>query len=426
MKPRLGTTPYAIVDLETTGLYPGGHDRIVEIAILRYRADGGELEQELTSLVNPHRDIGRTDIHGISTEDLQHAPTFADIAGDVSEALTGAVLVGHNVGFDVAFLRAEFERVGVLFPTFPTVCTLHLACQLPEAPGRALHACCVRLGLEHRNPHTACGDAWATLGLLNHCARHLEPRDLSDLGCSDVDLVVERWCSRLPTGLALPRSDAAVLRAQDRSYLSRLVDKLPGTQGRTIREAEYLCAVDRALEDRRLLRAEADALTAEAKRLGMSPAEVRGAHEAFVWALAREAKADGIVTDIERHDLELVAELLGVPLETVREILDDEDNAPPKAPLSPKGRPRSLEGRSVCFTGELLGHIDGARVTREMAEALATRYGLTVLPGVSRKLDILVVADPATESAKARKAREFGTRIMAEAAFWQALAVRVD
>jgi NAD-dependent DNA ligase len=45
---------------------------------------------------------------------------------------------------------------------------------------------------------------------------------------------------------------------------------------------------------------------------------------------------------------------------------------------------------------------------------------------VTKGLDLLVVADPATQSSKAKKAREYGTRIMAEAAFWTALGARVE
>jgi DNA polymerase-3 subunit epsilon len=40
---------------------------------------------------------------------------------------------------------------------------------------------------------------------------------------------------------------------------------------------------------------------------------------------------------------------------------------------------------------------------------------------VTKALDVLVVADPNSQSGKAAKARSYGTRIMAEAAFWQAL-----
>jgi ATP-dependent helicase Lhr and Lhr-like helicase len=32
----LGETPFAVVDLETTGIYPGGNDRIIEVAVVRF------------------------------------------------------------------------------------------------------------------------------------------------------------------------------------------------------------------------------------------------------------------------------------------------------------------------------------------------------------------------------------------------------
>jgi DNA polymerase-3 subunit epsilon len=44
---------------------------------------------------------------------------------------------------------------------------------------------------------------------------------------------------------------------------------------------------------------------------------------------------------------------------------------------------------------------------------------------VTKKLDILVVADPHTQSGKARKARQYGTRIVHEPVFWQMLGVTV-
>jgi len=45
---------------------------------------------------------------------------------------------------------------------------------------------------------------------------------------------------------------------------------------------------------------------------------------------------------------------------------------------------------------------------------------------VVKKLDILVAADPGSQSGKAQKARAQGTRIMSEPAFWQALGVEVE
>lgn len=64
---------FAVVDVETTGLFPGGSDRILEIAVHRVRADG-EVLDEYSTLVNPNRDVGPTHLHGIAAGDVIHAP----------------------------------------------------------------------------------------------------------------------------------------------------------------------------------------------------------------------------------------------------------------------------------------------------------------------------------------------------------------
>ena len=86
----------------------------------------------------------------------------------------------------------------------------------------------------------------------------------------------------------------------------------------------------------------------------------------------------------------------------------------------------TLQGKTVCFTGELTSRINGEPITRDMAEALAEKAGLFVSSNVSKKLDLLVVADPNTQSGKAKKARQYGTRIIAEPVFWQGIGVTVD
>ena len=48
---------YAVVDLETTGLFPGGQDRIIEIAVVLTDRTG-EVEETWWTLVNPERDLG--------------------------------------------------------------------------------------------------------------------------------------------------------------------------------------------------------------------------------------------------------------------------------------------------------------------------------------------------------------------------------
>jgi DNA polymerase-3 subunit epsilon len=145
-----------------------------------------------------------------------------------------------------------------------------------------------------------------------------------------------------------------------------------------------------------------------------------------VWALARQAKADGVVTDLERSDLVSVCELLSVDASTLAQLLEPAAPVPLKGPGSEGSSSTALAGKTVCFTGELLGKVRGERVTRDVAEELARRAGLLVKNGVSKGLEILVVADPDTQSGKAKKARGYGTRIMAEAAFWAAIGAVVE
>jgi DNA polymerase-3 subunit epsilon len=69
---------------------------------------------------------------------------------------------------------------------------------------------------------------------------------------------------------------------------------------------------------------------------------------------------------------------------------------------------------------------EGQLISREYAEELAIKAGLEVVDSVTKKLDLLVVADPLTQSGKAKKARQYGIRIMHEPVFWKAIGVNVD
>jgi DNA polymerase-3 subunit epsilon len=98
-----------------------------------------------------------------------------------------------------------------------------------------------------------------------------------------------------------------------------------------------------------------------------------------------------------------------------------EDLKPPEA-----GADESLAGKSVCFTGECQCRIDGERISRELAMRLAAERGMLVMTSVTKKLDVLVVADPHTQSTKAKKARDYGSRVLHEPVFWRALGVHVE
>jgi len=93
-----------VLDTETTGLHDSA--RIVEIAVLSM---GGEVVFD--SLVNPGGPIpaGATQIHGITDDMVQTAPTFSDLHGRLTEALNGRKLIVYNRAFDRRRLAIELD-----------------------------------------------------------------------------------------------------------------------------------------------------------------------------------------------------------------------------------------------------------------------------------------------------------------------------
>jgi len=111
-------------------------------------------------------------VHGIDDCELVDAPAFGDIAGDLIERMRDAVLVGHNVSFDMRFLRAEFGRIGHMVPDLFSVCTVSMARKIGMQAPRTLSACCHRYGVDLFNAHSALDDVKATAELMFAMKRH--------------------------------------------------------------------------------------------------------------------------------------------------------------------------------------------------------------------------------------------------------------
>lgn len=199
---RIGDLPYAVVDLETTGLDPLKH-RIVEAALIRQRADGG-VEDEWSTLINPGYDPSTsTRIHGLTTADLLDAPTFTQVAGEIAARISDAVVVAHNITFDTAFLTSEFTRIGDPPDDLLTLCTLVLAGRF-GAPTASLRLtdCADAEGVAINAAHTALADARTAAALLTRYlrrARHHGFRWLDELEATGNPPAPD-WVHRSPTG----------------------------------------------------------------------------------------------------------------------------------------------------------------------------------------------------------------------------------
>ena len=423
MSPSLIAGPIAVIDVETTGLFPSRRDRVVEVAVVVVRADG-RIEREFVSLVNPVRDIGPSSVHGLSSEDTLNAPQFAEIAALLLGVLSGTVAIAaHNLRFDRQFLESEFSRLECQLPDCFGICTMQLA------GGGRLADCCRDYGISTEGEaHHALADARAA-GRLLACLLSDQPRVVQKLST----LTPIQWPT-VPRTMKQPvtRDESRRRQTEPPTFLQRLVERMHGhalpnaTDGAVM---AYEALLDRALEDRHVDESEAHALVETATKWDLSGHQISLTHRDYLNQLAIAAVADGIVTDAERRDLRLVARLLGQEKRDLDEILREavakaSETRPDPATAAPAEE--SLIGKRVCFTGELQCHHDGQIISRELAEELATRAGLVVADSVTKKLDLLVLADPHTQSGKAKRARRYGTRIMHEFAFWKTIGVKVE
>jgi len=402
---------YAVVDVETTGLRPSWHDRVVEVAVVHVDVHGNR-EREWCSLVNPERDMGPQSIHGITAAEARRAPTFAQLAGTIVDLLKGRVVVAHNLRFDAQFLRHEYDRLGFRVPIgfARGLCTMTLADRFLPAAGRSLLHCCHVAGIQHDQAHSALHDARAAALLLALYLReagtpvpwtHLVTQAPSDV-----------WPAAPATGavpVARQRPGQPV-----EHFLSRLVARLPRLhqpQGDA-----YLDVLDRALLDRHISATEADTLISVAEQLDLGRYEIIALHESYLQALAVAALADGVVTDDEHDDLVAVAALLGLGPDHLDQAFDaaiqtTRDNTIPRQ-LAPVGRFALAPGDVVVFTGQM-------DEPREVWEDRARAMGLAVADRVTKQTRLLVAADPDSMSGKARKAATYGIPIIHPDAFDQ-------
>lgn len=170
-------TRYAILDLETTGLDERDGARVVEVAVLVVDEFLDEVDR-LDTLVAIDGPIGAEEVHGIAAADLVGAPTFARLAPYLGALLADATIVGHYPRFDLRFLDAELQRLGLGLPTSMVVDTRD-TCRAAGIVGRLRMAdCCRELAIVNEHPHAAMGDVLATRALLAECAaRGVAPLD---------------------------------------------------------------------------------------------------------------------------------------------------------------------------------------------------------------------------------------------------------
>ncbi|WP_428074283.1 3'-5' exonuclease [Candidatus Avelusimicrobium luingense] len=188
----LSDVKFACLDTETTGLSFDSGGKICEIAVSV--SQNGRVLEEFSTLINPDTPISPAviAIHGITNEMVKDSPKFEDIIPQLLGVLDGCVLVAHNAGFDIPFIRAEFNACGVNFPPYPVIDTLKLARKSGMFASNRLGDVTRQLGFNCEGWHRAMADTKMAEKILYYFITTLNQRGVHTLEQLD-DFQCKRW-----------------------------------------------------------------------------------------------------------------------------------------------------------------------------------------------------------------------------------------
>ena len=179
----LDRVPVVSLDLETTGLRARA-DRIVQIGAIQSQDELATF----AALVQPGVPIpaSSTRIHGITDEMVATSEALPIVMPRLRAHVSGCLILGYNIGFDLAVLDAEAERHGLEWSWSAALCLRQLATCLLGHEAMMMLGDLESLAAHYRVPvidrHTALGDAAMTLETYHRMLPALAVRGIVTLG----------------------------------------------------------------------------------------------------------------------------------------------------------------------------------------------------------------------------------------------------
>lgn len=160
------------IDLETTGL-ERKHDKIIEIALVKFDETTYEIIDTYSTFINPEVAIPEliSNITNIYDSDVENAPKLKDVQLEVLEFIGGSPLLWHNVSFD----RDFFIENGIDISRNITLDTFFLAnflCLYVKSLN--LEMLCKHFWIWFSWAHRALNDVHATINLFEKLTENFQ------------------------------------------------------------------------------------------------------------------------------------------------------------------------------------------------------------------------------------------------------------
>ncbi|WP_197076581.1 exonuclease domain-containing protein [Domibacillus indicus] len=139
----------------------------------------GEIDRTYYSLVNPGErfDARNIAVHGIRPEDVQDAPSFADIFDEILAFIGNDPIVAHFAQFDINVLRGTAGKHQLTLPNNPYFCSCMLAKSLLTLPSNKLNVVAGHFNFTF-NHHNALEDAIACAVIVNGMSNNYSSIDM--------------------------------------------------------------------------------------------------------------------------------------------------------------------------------------------------------------------------------------------------------
>lgn len=339
------------------------HEHLLEVAAITLTI-AGEVS-EWHTLICPERDIHSESEHGLTSSDIAHAPSFQDIAGDLTEQISGACVVGFGMKKSLRILTAEMYDAGIKTDITENYLDIYnifsikglLKEGLPSEPDRSAPSLL---------------QARTTMHLFIRFFKHLNETG-TPVACAG----------------SIPPTSGRVLHRGHNNW-NQMGDRA------SVDLTSYIELLRDIMEDGKIDPDEAEKLRKfEAEKFETNSSAKITARRAYVHEEIDIALEDEILDESEEIHLHNIVRELHQGSDIVdRRLRQYKVREIEIEPLS--------HGTLVVRTGVSQGMNEGD------IERILSEHGFTVHGNISKKVKLIVAADLESNSSKARKAREYG------------------